>query len=142
MEKVLRQLAKVARPDALVVDVGSVKMKPAKLMKQILPRRMDIVGTHPLFGPQSGKKGVKNLNIVVCNVRGKRAPCVCARFCSKLGLRVFAATAKQEHDRELAYVQGLTHLLAKVVVALKLPRFRFTAQNLRIYGSDGGNRAL
>lgn len=126
MEKVLRKLAKVARPDALVIDVGSVKMKPAKLMKEILPRSMDIVGTHPLFGPQSGKKGIKNLNIVVCNVRGRRGACV-RRFCRKLGLRVFAA-APQEHDRELAYVQGLTHLLAKVVVALKLPRFRFTTK--------------
>ena len=28
----------------------------------------------------------------------------------------------------MAYVQGLTHLLAKVVVALDLPKFRFTTR--------------
>jgi len=127
MEKVLRLIAKWVKPGALIVDVGSVKMKPAKLMRQILPAYVDVVGTHPLFGPQSGKKGIKNLNIVVCDVHGKRAACV-RRFCKgKLGLSVFAATP-QEHDRELAYVQGLTHLLAKVVVALKLPEFRFTTR--------------
>ena len=29
---------------------------------------------------------------------------------------------------ELAYVQGLTHLLVKVIVALDLPKFRFTTK--------------
>ena len=129
MEKVLRKLAKVARPDALVIDVGSVKMKPAKLMKEILPRSISIVGTHPLFGPQSGKgQGIKGLNIVVCDVRGKQSRLRAQILqTEKLGLKVFAATPS-EHDHELAYVQGLTHLLAKVVVALNLPRFRFTTR--------------
>ena len=127
MEKVLRAIAKIVRPGTLVIDVGSVKMKPAKLMRDILPAHADAVGTHPLFGPQSGKKGIKGLNIVVCDVRGGRAACV-RRFCrNKLGLNVFAATP-QQHDRELAYVQGLTHLLAKVIVSLKLPKFRFTTR--------------
>jgi len=125
--KVLRRIAPLVKPGTLVCDVGSVKMKTAKLMREILPNDVDAVGTHPLFGPQSGGSGIKGLNIVVCNVRGKRAPCV-RRFCrDKLGLSVFAATPRA-HDRELAYVQGLTHLLAKVVVALDLPRFRFTTK--------------
>lgn len=124
---VLRGIAKRVKPGTLVIDVGSVKMKPATLMKAILPKYIDAVGTHPLFGPQSGKSGIKSLNIVVCNVRGKRAACV-RRFCrAKLGLNAFAATPRA-HDRELAWVQGLTHLLAKVVVALDLPRFRFTTR--------------
>ncbi|MGE3622527.1 MAG: prephenate dehydrogenase/arogenate dehydrogenase family protein, partial [Bdellovibrionales bacterium] len=127
METVLKAIAPLVKPGALVVDVGSVKMKPAKLMQKILPRHVDLVGTHPLFGPQSGKNGIRGLNIVVCDVRGRRAACV-RRFCkSTLGLSVFAATP-EDHDRELAYVQGLTHLLAKVVVALDLPRFRFTTR--------------
>jgi len=127
IERVLREIAPLVKPGALVLDVGSVKMKPAKLMQKILPKYVDAVGSHPLFGPQSGKQGIKGFNIVVCNVRGKRASCV-RRFCQKkLGLRVFVATPR-DHDRELAYVQGLTHLLAKVVVALDLPRFRFTTR--------------
>jgi prephenate dehydrogenase len=127
MEQVLRRLAPLVKPGALVIDVGSVKMKPAKLMHALLPKYVDAVGTHPLFGPQSGKKGIKGFNLVVCNVRGKRAACV-RRFCqTKLALKVYMAEP-HEHDRELAYVQGLTHLLAKVVVALDLPRFRFTTK--------------
>ena len=127
MEQAFRDIAPLVKRGALIIDVGSVKMKPAELMRKILPKHVDIVGTHPLFGPQSGKKGIKGLNIVVCDVRGKRGACV-RRFCKqKLKLNVFAAEPR-EHDLELAYVQGLTHLLAKVVVALDLPRFRFTTR--------------
>jgi prephenate dehydrogenase len=126
-EKVLKGITPLVRPGTLVLDVGSVKMKPTELMRKILPKNVDIVGTHPLFGPQSGQKGIKKLNLVVCDVHGKRGACV-RRFCAqKLGLTVFVATPR-EHDHELAYVQGLTHLLAKVVVALDLPRFRFTTR--------------
>src|SRR5262249_19009696 len=119
--------APLVKPGALVIDVGSVKIKTARLMRKILPKHADAVGTHPLFGPQSGKSGIDGLNIVVCNVRGKRAACV-RRFCrNALGLRVFAATPDDQY-LELAWVQGLTHLLAKVVVGLDLPRFRFTTK--------------
>jgi prephenate dehydrogenase len=127
MEDVLRAIAPKLRRGALVLDVGSVKMKTAKLMKKILPPHVDAVGTHPLFGPQSGKNGIAGLKIVICDVRGKRGSCV-RRFCKQtLGLTVYAAMPK-DHDREVAYVQGLTHLIAKVVVALELPRFRFTTR--------------
>jgi prephenate dehydrogenase len=127
MESVLRELAPKLRPGTLVLDVGSVKIKPTNLMKKILPKHVDIIGTHPLFGPQTGKHGIKGLNIVVANIRGKRVECVKAFLKKKLNLAVHEATP-QEHDKELAYVQGLTHLLMKVVVSLDLPKFRFTTK--------------
>jgi prephenate dehydrogenase len=37
-------------------------------------------------------------------------------------------TTPEDHDRQLAYVQGLTHLLAKVVIALDLPEFQLTTK--------------
>ncbi|MDP9126650.1 MAG: prephenate dehydrogenase [Pseudomonadota bacterium] len=126
-EEVLRDLATVIRPGALVIDVASIKMRPTELMTEHLPPTVDIVGTHPLFGPQSGKDGIEGLNIAVCDVRGERGEAVCRFLRNELKLNVMRATA-EEHDRELAYVQGLTHLLAKVVVALELPKFRFTTR--------------
>ncbi|HUY68687.1 MAG TPA: prephenate dehydrogenase [Alphaproteobacteria bacterium] len=131
MGEVLRGLAPLVKPGALVIDVASVKMKPAALMKKLLPKHVDIVGTHPLFGPQSGAGGIKGLNIAVCNIRGKRGPCV-ARFCrARLGLNVHRVTPRR-HDRELAYVQGITHLLAKVIVYLDLPRFSLTTRTYEL----------
>ena len=57
-------------PGALVIDVGSVKVKPAQAMAELLPPGVRIVGTHPLFGPQSGKDGIAGLRIAICEVRG------------------------------------------------------------------------
>jgi len=88
------------------MDVGSVKVKPAQAMREILPENVDAVGLHPLFGPQSGRDGIEGLKIAVCNLRGDRGACV-ARFCADvLKLRVFEVTP-EAHDRQLAYVPAL-----------------------------------
>jgi len=124
MRKILSDIAPLLKPNALVMDVCSVKMKPIADMLELLPPNVSIIGTHPLFGPQSGKKGIAGLNMAVCEVRGDRGPEI-AQFCrEKLALRVSQVTP-EEHDREAAYVQGLTHMLAKIVVSLDLPPMRF-----------------
>jgi prephenate dehydrogenase len=106
------------REGALVMDVGSVKVLPAKAMLEGLPASVDIVGAHPLFGPQSAKNGVQGLKIALCPLRGGRTPEVERFLRDKLGLQVFVTTAEQ-HDREAAIVQGLTHLIAKVMVQME-----------------------
>ena len=109
-------IAPMLRKGALVLDVGSVKVLPVRVMREVLPDDVDIVGTHPLFGPQSAASGVQGHKIVVCPVRGDRHRQVAA-FLRHLGLQVITDTA-DAHDRELAVVQGLTHLIAKVLVGL------------------------
>lgn len=124
IKSVLEEISPLLKKDAIVVDVASVKVKPADFMKQILPPTVKIIATHPLFGPQSGKNGIQGLNIALCPIRGNSANAL-RRFCRKtLGLQVFMTTP-EEHDKEMAYVQGLTHLISKVVVSLDLPDFRF-----------------
>ena len=119
MRAVFAQIAPHLRPGALVVDVGSVKMLPARWMQDILPPTVDLVATHPLFGPQSAKTGLEGLRLVVCPIRGERAEQV-ARFGRDLGLTVTVTTA-EEHDREMAYVQALTHLIGRSLVNLNIP---------------------
>jgi prephenate dehydrogenase len=127
MEKLFADIAPLVKPGALVIEVGSVKTKPTEWMKKHLPPHADAIGLHPLFGPQSGKDGIVGLNVAVCNVRGARADAVSAFLKDQLKLNVFPTTP-EEHDRQLAYVQGLTHLLGKVVVALDLPEFQLTTR--------------
>lgn len=127
MDGVLKEMAPRIKPGSLVLDVASVKLKPTQMMLEHLPAHAAIVGTHPLFGPQSGKNGIAGLNVAVCNVRGDRSAGVAAFLRDMLKLSVFETTA-EDHDRQLAYVQGLTHLLAKVVVSLDLPDFALTTK--------------
>ncbi len=107
------------REDALVIDVGSVKVGPARLMADHLPIHVQAVGTHPLFGPQSAKDGVAGLRIAVCPVRGDRPARRVAAFCRHaLRLKVFRVTP-EDHDREAAMVQGLTHLISRVLLSME-----------------------
>ena len=48
----------------LIVDVCSVKEHPRRILLDLLPVECDILCTHPMFGPDSGKHGWKNLNFV------------------------------------------------------------------------------
>lgn len=127
LEGVLREIAPLLQKGALVIDVASVKVKAVALMQEILPAHVEIIGTHPIFGPQSGKNGIEGLKIAICPVRGERADCV-VNFCRDvLKLDVYVVTP-EEHDREMAYVQGITHLLAKIVVRLDVPPLRLTTK--------------
>jgi prephenate dehydrogenase len=119
MPAVFAALAAHLRPGTLVVDVGSVKMLPAQWMAEILPAHVDLVATHPLFGPQSAKAGLAGLRFVICPIRGDRHERVAA-FANALGLTV-TVTSAEEHDREMAYVQALTHLIGRSLVNLGIP---------------------
>jgi len=121
------------KPGTVVIDVGSVKVLPGRVLLDRLPDHVEIVGTHPLFGPQSAKAGVAGHRIAVCPVRGDHAARRVSAFCrSALKLKVFRVSA-EDHDREAAVVQGLTHLIARVLLAMEpLPTRMTTASFDRI----------
>lgn len=123
----LAALSPHLRTGAIVLDVGSVKIGPAAAMLAGLPEDVEIIGTHPLFGPQSGRHGIRGLKIALCPIRGRSAPRIAAFLRKILGLRVIITTP-DAHDREAALVQGLTHLIAKILVRMEpLPRRMTTA---------------
>lgn len=116
-EQVVHEIARACTPGALIVDVGSVKLLPAEIMRRLLPHHADIVATHPLFGPQSAAAGIAGLKIAVCPIRGRSHRRLAAFLRRALGLRVIVTTP-DDHDREAAVVQGLTHLIAKVLTRM------------------------
>jgi prephenate dehydrogenase len=129
LEATLEAIRPYLAPYALVIDVGSVKVKPAQAMEALLPPGVRIVGAHPLFGPQSGKDGVAGLRIAVCEVRGAKDARRVAAFCRlALKLKVFQVTP-EEHDREAAVVQGLTHLIARVLLRMEPLPTRMTTSS-------------
>lgn len=126
MRKVVADLAPLLNPGTLVLDVGSVKVEPAGIMDMLLPGDVDVVATHPLFGPQSACDGIGGLRIAICPIRGRRFRV--AAFCRKLGLDVIMTTP-EEHDREIAQVQGITHLVASVLGKMELQPTRLTTRS-------------
>ncbi len=121
----LISIAPILRPGALLLDVASVKVLAADLMRRHVPNHVNLVATHPLFGPQSAQGGLNGLKIVLCPLRGNRHRPL-ARFLRRsLGLQVMYASP-ETHDREMAFVQGVTHLIAKVLDRMDFSPTRMT----------------
>jgi len=119
MRETFAAIAPHVKPGALVLDVASVKVLPVQWMIETLPAHADIVATHPLFGPQSAKDGLEGLRLVLCPIRGERAHEV-KDLAEAAGL-IVSITTPEEHDREMAYVQALTHLIGRALVNVKIP---------------------
>jgi prephenate dehydrogenase len=58
------QQDRLRRRAPLIVDVLSVKEHARSVLLDLLPPECDILCTHPMFGPDSGKNGWHNLNFV------------------------------------------------------------------------------
>ncbi|MPT47950.1 MAG: prephenate dehydrogenase/arogenate dehydrogenase family protein [Sphingobium sp.] len=120
MEETIARIAPLVRPGALVLDVASVKTLPGQWLSQYMPDSVQIVPTHPLFGPQSvARDGLAGRQFVLCPVRGN-AHLPVAALGRELGLVVRITTA-EEHDREMAYVQALTHLIGRTLSGMDIP---------------------
>jgi len=131
LDEVIGAVGPHLRPGALVFDVGSVKTGPAEMMRRCLPPHVDIVATHPLFGPQSARDGVRGLKIAVCPIRG-RGGLRAAAFMRKVLRLDVIMTTPEAHDREAATVQGLTHLIAKALVRMEPLPTRFTTKSFEL----------
>ena len=119
------------RAGTLVLDVGSVKIEPARLLLAGLPDTVEILCTHPLFGPQSARGGIRDLKIALCPVRGESWPRIAAFLRHVLALDVIVTTP-DAHDRDMALVQGLTHLVAKILVRMEPVPSRLTTRSFEL----------
>ncbi|QEN05726.1 prephenate dehydrogenase/arogenate dehydrogenase family protein [Thiospirochaeta perfilievii] len=120
MESFLHNIKDRVKPGTLIMDTCSVKVHPIKLMLDLLPSSVDIIGTHPMFGPDSGRFGIAGLPIVVSEVRVDKSKYnKWIDLFNSLNLSVIEMTP-QEHDREAAYTQGITHFIGRTLSDLHL----------------------
>lgn len=118
MEQFCKKMAPLLREGQVVVDTCSVKAGPVEWMLTHLPETVEILGTHPLFGPDSGKEGIAGLKIALCPVRIKEEAygSIC-RYLEGLQLVVIEATP-EEHDQQIAKSQAVFHLIAQAMKQL------------------------
>ncbi|KAL3834791.1 hypothetical protein ACJIZ3_009527 [Penstemon smallii] len=105
----------------LFVDVLSVKEYPRDLMLQVLPHDSDVLCTHPMFGPESGKDGWKELTFMYDKVR-IRNEVTCSSFLQIFateGCKMMEMTC-EEHDKLAARSQFLTHTVGRVLSEMEI----------------------
>jgi prephenate dehydrogenase len=113
-ETVLTRAVPFLQADAMCFDVCSVKMEPLRLMRAHLPETVEIIGTHPLFGPQSGREGIAGMRVALCPLRTEKAEEIKRFLVENLKLKVFEKSP-EAHDAEMAHVQALTHFVARAL---------------------------
>jgi prephenate dehydrogenase len=120
MDEVCRRIAPLLRPGTLVMDTCSVKVYPVAVMERYFADSVQILGTHPMFGPDSGRNGIQGLPLVYSprRVRSDFDTYLRKLFLT-MGLRL-VELSPDEHDRNAAYTQGITHFLGRVLQDLDL----------------------
>lgn len=89
----------------LLMDLTSLKKEPVELMLAATPA--DVIGCHPLFGPQL--TDISGQNVVLCPARGGLWLTWLKNILEKNSLVVTEKTP-QEHDEMMAIIQALNHL--------------------------------
>ncbi len=106
-QHVIEEILPVMNKKALLTDFTSVKVLPIEKMTKV-GDDVTIIGGHPLFGPTTN---FKNQNFIICRERGNLYVDWYIDFLKSLGLNVLEMT-KEEHDKNMAVIQCLTHFSA------------------------------
>lgn len=127
MENVLQKAKPFLKQGCLVMDVCSVKVYPCRWMKKYLNNDVEVLGTHPMFGPDSAKYGLKGLQIVLCPLRISRKRLKKVRSVFKsLELKVITTTP-EEHDKQAARSLSFVHYLGRVLGEMKVGKQKISS---------------
>lgn len=127
----IKEIAPHIRKGCLLLDVTSVKELPAKVMYEHAPEGVEVLPTHPMFGPR-----VRSLDgqVVVLTPKnhGQWYQKV-VDFLETEQARVLVTTP-EDHDRMMSIVQGLTHF-AYISVASAIERMKIDVKQSRNFAS-------
>jgi len=108
--KVAKEVAAKLKPGSALVEISSVKGETLPALRKLVGERVELLSIHPLFGPAlESTKGMKIAVIV-----GKKGGADGREAASARSLfpeaRIIPMSRKQ-HDRTMAVVLSLTHLM-------------------------------
>ena len=147
LQTALQGLRPFLREHHIVLDVGSVKLRPEAVLREGLGSEIPWVATHPLFGPVSLARGERPLRVVVCpNPLHAQAVEETTRWYERLGCMVTLQSA-DEHDRRMAWSHALAFFVAKglldmgadVEAELIPPSFRALESTIKAVRADAGH---
>jgi prephenate dehydrogenase len=118
-EEVILKTAPYIDKKTVCMDVCSVKTLPCKWLTKYL-KDHEILGTHPMFGPDSAKTGLRGKQIVTCpmTISPKNQNKVYEIF-NYHKLKIIE-TSPKEHDKQSAYSLAMVHFLGRALDKIKL----------------------
>jgi len=112
-EELMKDLSTKIQGNKTVIDVCSVKVYPKNMMVEHLSNEVDIIATHPLFGPDSFQERGSVMMMEKVRDQHDRYDFWKSYFQSQ-NIIIEEITADQ-HDMMAAKSQGLTHLIGRVI---------------------------
>jgi prephenate dehydrogenase len=116
------------------MDVCSVKVLPVRWMRETLPEHVEILATHPMFGPDSARYSLAGHKLVLCPERIDIMRLSNIKAWMESRELFVIETSPDEHDKQIAVSLAMTHFIGRSLSA-------FGAQPLNI-DTEGYKRLL
>ncbi len=130
---VIGQVAPFMKPGSLLMDVTSLKFEPMRAMAIHAPQGVEVIGTHPMFGPTM--PAMKGQTIILTPAAGRSKtwlPRLKSLFESD-GARI-EVLDPEEHDEMMAVIQVLPHF-AYIGIGATLQALDFDVEKSRKFMS-------
>ncbi len=118
-KELIIKINKFIKPNTLITDVGSSKIKTTKIIKKFLKRDLNWVQSHPIAGsevsgPEHGKQNIfidKWCVLIKDQNTKKNHLNILSKFWKKIGSKVVVMTS-EKHDKIFSITSHLPHLIA------------------------------
>ena len=104
--EIIRLISKEMKRDSYLIEISSQKLKTSQALLKI-PAKINPICIHPMFGP--GAKKIKNNNIILVPIKDVKKELTVAK--SLFQGANFVTIDATEHDKKIAVILGLTHLM-------------------------------
>ncbi len=132
-EKTIEEIAPKMPAGSLLMDITSIKTMPLDAMLSYAPSDVEILGTHPMFGPSI--PDIRGQTVIFTPVEersGKWFPIVRSLY-EDNGAHI-EIMSPEKHDKMMAVVQGLTHF-AYISIGSVFRELEFDVANSRRFMS-------
>jgi prephenate dehydrogenase len=136
--KIIREIAPKMKEGSLLLDVTSVKMEPSRVMQEYAAAGVEVLPTHPMFGPRI--RSLDGQVVVLTPVKTGKWYDKVYKFLESENSRVIVTTP-EIHDRMISIVQGLTHF-AYISIASTIEKLDIDVKESRKFASPIYNLML
>jgi prephenate dehydrogenase len=131
LETVCQNMKPHISKNSVIMDVCAVKTYPSGIMLKSFSSPVQLLGTHPLFGPDSVKENMRDHLMIMTPYRindnnMKRIK----KFWQNLGIKIIEMSADQQ-DRLMAWTLSMTHFLGRSLNGLPLPDTAIATRDYR-----------
>jgi prephenate dehydrogenase len=104
--EIIRLISKEMKRGSYLIEISSQKLKTSQALLK-MPSKINPVCIHPMFGP--GVKKIKNQNIILIPISDVKKELAISK--SLFQGANFVTIDATEHDKKIAVILGLTHLI-------------------------------